>query len=207
MRLVPVEWQMLRWRDTPDETVVATRGRVEIRRVRACRLVQTCVNGDAAQSRDIGLRRLVSYLNGENRDAVVLAGSRPIIQQQIAARRWLIGVRLPMAWNDRAAPLPLMREVELLPVECETIAVVRMSGRPTFDRVAGGDMIVLDTISNSNWIATGAARIQFRAPNALLRITGGFEVAVPVVERTCDRGVASADFMRGVRSIAMGGRR
>jgi hypothetical protein len=205
MRLIPREWQMLRWRDTPNEMIVATHGRVEIRRVQACRVVQTCVEGDAAQARDIGLRRLVSYLNGENRDAIVLAGCRPIIQQQIAAHRWLISVRLPPAANDRPAPLPLAREVELLPVECETIAVVRMSGLPTFDRVAGGDMIVLDTIGNSNWIATGAARVQFRGPAALLRITGGFEVAVPVVERTCDRGVASADFMRGVRSTTMGG--
>jgi hypothetical protein len=186
-RLVPPEWQTLRWREMPGETIVATHGLVEIRRVPACRMVQTCAKGDAAQSRETGLRRLVSYLNGGNGDGVVLAAFRPITQQQIGARRWLISVGLREAGDGLRAPSPLARKVKVVPLACETIAVVRVSGLPTFDRVAGGDMIVLDAIANSNWVATGAVRIRLRVPGALLRVTGGFEVAVPVVERVRDR--------------------
>jgi hypothetical protein len=186
-RLIPAEWLMLRWRETPGETIVATHGLVEIRRMPTCRVVQTCAKGDAAQSRETGLRRLVSYLNGENRDAVALAGSRPIIQQQIGARRWLISVVLPATGDDQPAPSPLARKVKVVPLESETFAIVRVSGRPSLERIARGDMIVLDAIANSNWIAAGVARIRLHAPGALLRITGGFEVAVPVVKRMRDR--------------------
>lgn len=146
-------------------------------------MARTCVKGDAAQARETASRRLVRYLNGENRDAMALAGERPLIQQQLEPRRWLISIRLPSIDGARSAPAPLGPKVKVVAVEPEMLAVVRLSGRLNYASIAGGDALILDAIANTKWVAIDTARIRLHRPGLFGWFTGGFEVAVPVVSR------------------------
>jgi len=47
--------------------------------------VGTCVHGEPAQALQTALRRLTSYLNGDNRGGAILRAERPVIQQQLGA--------------------------------------------------------------------------------------------------------------------------
>jgi hypothetical protein len=182
-RLIPAEWGIWRWREVSDETVIASLGSVEIRQTAADWVAQTCVKGDAAQARETALRRLVKYTRGDNLGAVRLDAERPVIQQQLGPRRWRISVRLSNFDHARTAPAPLAPKVEVVARDPEILAVVRLTGRPSYDLVTGGDAIVLDAIANSEWVATGPARIRLCTPGPLPRFTGRFEVAVPVATR------------------------
>jgi hypothetical protein len=182
-RLIPAEWRALRWREATGETLVASYGTVEIRRTPGGCVARTCVKGDLAQARETALRRILKYMNGENRSAIALAGNRPVMQQQLEPRRWLISVRLTEIQTVGAAPTPLGPKVKVVELEPEMLAVVRVAGRPGRGSVSSGDAIILAAIANTKWVATGPATIRSRRPGSICWLTGGFEVAVPVVSR------------------------
>ena len=96
-RVIPANWLVPRWRAAPGETVIASRGSVEIRQIPAGCIVQTCVKGEPAQARETALRRIAKYTHGNNRSGTILDTVRPVMQQQQAPGRWLIGVRLAKA--------------------------------------------------------------------------------------------------------------
>jgi hypothetical protein len=179
-RLLPVEWLIPSWREAQAETVLTSLGAVEIRRTIAGCFVQTQVKGDAAQARETALHRLVRYLDGDNQAAVALDATRPVIQQQLGPRRWLISVRLATIDRPSNAPTPLAPELEVVAREAETVAVIEVAGRPTFGSATGGDEAVLEAIGNTQWIAAGAPRLRLSTPEAVLRFAGDFEIAVPV---------------------------
>ena len=156
--LLPVEWLIPRWREAQAETVLTSLGAVEIRHTIAGCFVQTQVKGDAAQAREIALHRLVRYLHGDNQAAVSLDATRPVIQQQLGPRRWLISVRLATVDHPSNAPVPLAPELEVVAREAKTLAVIEVAGRPTFGSITGGDEAVLEAIANTQWIAAGAPR-------------------------------------------------
>ena len=194
LRLLPIAWRIPRRRDASDELFIASLGSVEIRCMPAGCFVGTCVNGEPAQARETALKRLTNYLNGDNRGGVVLRAERPVIQQQLGPRLWRISVRLPMVPDDRIAPPPRAPKVKLWSVQTGWLAVVRMSGRPAYSAVAGGDAMVLDAIADTEWVATGAPRIRLHASGPMQWFTGGFEVAVPVAPRCHDEVHYNADF-------------
>lgn len=182
-RVIPANWLVPRWRAAPGETVIASRGSVEIRQIPAGCIVQTCVKGEPAQARETALRRLAKYTHGNNRSGTILDTVRPVMQQQQAPGRWLIGVRLAKAGDALTAPAPCVPKVKLVSRESEMLAVVRVPGRPTHGSVAGGDAIILNAIDSTGWIATGSPMIRLHARGPLRWFASGFEVAVPVAPR------------------------
>lgn len=183
LRVLPANWLIPRWRAAPGETVIASHGSVKIRQIPAGCIAQTCVKGDPAQARETALRRLAKYTHGYNRSGTVLDTVRPVMQQQQAPDRWLIGVRLAKVGDAFNAPAPCAPKVKLVSQEVETLAVVRVAGRPTYGSVTGGDAIILNTIDSTNWIATGSPMIRLHACGPLRWFFRGFEVAVPVASR------------------------
>jgi hypothetical protein len=179
-RLLPVEWLIPRWREAQAETVLTSLGGVEIRRTIAGCFVQTQVKGGAAQAREIALHSLVRYLDGDNQAAAALDAARPVIQQQLGPRRWLISVRLATVDHPSNAPAPVAPELEVVAREAETLAVIEVAGRPTFGSITAGDEAVLEAIAKTQWIAAGAPRLRLSTPEAVLRFVGDFEIAVPV---------------------------
>jgi hypothetical protein len=146
-------------------------------------VVQTCVKGEPAQARETALRRLAEYTHGNNRSGAVLGTVRPIMQQQQAPGRWLIGVRLTGAADALAASAPCVPKIKLVSRETETLAVVRVAGRPMHRSIASGDAIILNAVNDTGWIAIGSPMIRLHARGPLAWLARGFEVAVPVVAR------------------------
>jgi hypothetical protein len=181
--LVPFAWRFPPPRNATTETTIDAIGSVEIHRMQAGCFVGTCVNGEPVQALETGLKRLLRYLNGDNGDGVVLQAERPLIRQQLGPRRWRISVRLPAVPDALMAPAPHAPKVKLWTVQPEWLAVVRMTGRPTYDAVAGGDARLLDAITRSEWVATGAPMLRLHGSGPLQWLTGGFEVALPVLPR------------------------
>ena len=185
-RLVPAEWRIARQPAASGETIVASFGPVTIRRIPAGCFAVTCVNGEPAQARETAVRRLADYLNGNNRDAVRLDAERPVIQQQVGPRLWRISARLRTPGTAAEAPASRTPKVKLLSRDSTWLAIVRMTGQPTFGQVASGDTIVLDAITNTEWVATGAPMIRLHASGPVQWLAGGFEIAVPVAPRHRD---------------------
>ena len=154
--------------------------------------IGTCVNGEPAQALETALKRLTSYLNGDNRGAVVLQAERPVILQQVGPLRWRISVRLPMVPDTLIAPAPRAPKVKLWSVPPGCLAVVPISGRAGHSAVAGGDAMVLDAIANTEWVPTGAPMIRLHRSGPMQWFTGGFEVVVQVAPRCHDEEQSNA---------------
>ena len=183
LKVLPANWLVPRWRAVPGESVVASRGSVEIRQIPAGCVAQTCVKGEPAQARETALRRLAKYTHGNNRSSAILDTVRPVMQRQQAPGRWLIGVRLAKFDDTLTAPAPCEPKVKLISRAPEMLAVVRVAGRPAHGSVTAGDAIILNAIDGTDWIATGSPMIRLHARGPLPWLGSGFEVAVPVAPR------------------------
>jgi hypothetical protein len=188
LKVLPANWLVPRWRTAPGESVIAACGSVEIRQIPAGCVAQTCVKGEPAQARETALRRLAKYTHGNNRSGAILDTVRPVMQQQQAPGRWLIGVRLGKPGDPFAAPVPWEPKVKLLSRAPEMLAVVRVAGRPAHGSINAGDAIILNAIDGTDWIATGSPMIRLHARGPLPWRGSGFEVAVPVARR-CTQAV------------------
>jgi hypothetical protein len=186
LRVLRVGWRIPRRRGASAETVVASLGLVAIRDMPACCFVGTCVSGEPTRARETALRLLTDYLNGDNRGTVVLQAERPVIQQQIGPHRWRISVRLPTVADALIAPAPRAPKVKLWSAPPGWLAVVRISGRPVYHAMAGGDAMVLDAIAGTEWVATGGPMIRLHQSGPLQWFADGFEVVVPVAPRCRD---------------------
>jgi hypothetical protein len=93
--------------------MIASLGSVEIRKISAGCIAQTCVKGEQSQARETALRRLAKYTHGDNLSGTILGTVRPVTQQQQASGRWLIAIRLTEAGNVLAAPTPCAPKVQI----------------------------------------------------------------------------------------------
>jgi len=189
-RLILGEWLLAPWRGALHETIIASHCSVEIRQTAAACIAWTCVKGDLTQARATALRRLAKYTEGDNRGAVRVRVVRPVLQRQSGPHRWRVGVRLANVENIRAAPAPLAPKIEVVASKPETLAIVRMDGRPSHDLVSFGDAIILDAISDTEWVAIGPAMIRLYTRGLIPLFIGGFEIAVPVSARDTTRAIS-----------------
>lgn len=183
LKVLPANWLVPRWRAAPGESVIASRGSVEIRKIPAGCVAQTCVKGEPAKARETALRRLAKYTHGNNRSSAILDTARPVMQQEQAPGRWLIGVRLAKFGDTLNAPAPCEPKVKLISRASEILAVVRVAGRPARGSITAGGAIILNAIDGTDWIATGSPMIRLRGRRPLPWLGSGFEVAVPVARR------------------------
>jgi hypothetical protein len=193
-RLLNPNWLLFRASDTVDELIVAHHGPVEIRQTLSGWTLETRVKGDSDRARATALRRLGNYVNGRNRSRTRLRVARPLVQAEEAAGRWRIHIALPGMDNDFAAATKRSGKVRLRALEPETLAVIRVPGRPTKVAIQHAETAIRHAIAPTRWAATGGAMLRLHALPAVLPFLGRFEVAVPVAERT--HGSAMPDWMR-----------
>jgi hypothetical protein len=183
LKVLPANWLVPRWRAAPVESVIASRGSVEIRQIPAGCVAQTCVKGEPAKARETALRRLAKYTHGNNWSSAIFGTVRPVMQQEQAPGRWLIGVRLAKFGDTLTAPAPCEPKVKLISRAPEMLAVVRVAGRPAHGSINAGDAIILNAIDGTDWIATGSPMIRLHVRGPLQWLGSSFEVAVPVAPR------------------------
>jgi hypothetical protein len=179
-RLLPAWWKLLRQSTTLDEVVLATLGRIQVRRTRAGIIARTAVKGERGAALRTALERLADYSSGDNHQALPVPTSRPVVQRPDAPGRWLVQISLPSEYTQFSAPAPRNHKVRILAQPSETFATMRLSGRPNRPGIAKGEGAILAAIAGSGWAAAGTSVLRLHAPPGLLPWTGGFEVAVPV---------------------------
>jgi SOUL heme-binding protein len=181
-RLVPADRRLLRRSALPKEVVLATLGPVELRRTRAGFVARTAVKGEQDAALQTALRRLADYADGDNRAGLPMRTARPIVQLPGAPGTWLTRIGLPGVYVESAAPTPRSPKVRIMAQPSETLANIRLSGRPQPQSLARGEAAIRAAIAGNDWVVCGPALLRLHAPPGLLPWTGSFEVAVPVAE-------------------------
>jgi len=182
-KMLPADWQVLRWGKAANETIISCHGSVEIHRTSTGYAAQISVKGHLDAVCGTALRRLARYTSGDNRSGIKLDAVRPVLQQQDIPGRWLISVGLPTVHNALSAPEPSTTRVKIIHLESATLAIVRVAGPPSYQSVARGEEAILAAIAGPKWVAIGAATLRLHAPATILGFEISYEVAVPVFEQ------------------------
>jgi hypothetical protein len=182
-RLLNPDRQLFRSSETADELIVARHGPVEIRRTLAGWSLETCVKGEPDRARATALRRLGNFVDGKNRSGTRLRAVRPLVQIEESVDRWRIRITVPAMDGDFVATFWLNGRIRLRALDSETLAVIRLSGRPTQLAVRHAETAIRHVIAPTHWEATGGAMLRLHALPAVLPFLGRFEVALPVAER------------------------
>jgi hypothetical protein len=166
----------------PNETVLATLGPVELRRTRAGFVARTVVEGEHDAALQTALRRLADYTGGHNHPGLPVQAAKPAVQLPGAPGTWLVRIGLPGVYAASAAPMPRSGKVRIVAQPSETLAIIRLSGRPQPQVFARGEAAILAAIGGSLWVPSGPVMLRLHAPPGLLPWSSGFEVAIPVAE-------------------------
>ena len=161
---------------TMAEALVCRIGSVEIRRQPDLWSLETCVKGDVSAARDAGLLRLAANGAGQG----CLRTARPLMLTHEAANRWRLRVPLAAVDSRLIAAAPATGRVRLRAVPAETLAVMRVHGRPTPSTVADADACLRQILAQTAWITTGTAIVRLHAPPAILPWLSRSDVAVTV---------------------------
>jgi SOUL heme-binding protein len=186
-RMLPLDWHVFSWKPEARDTIIASLGPVEIRRVQRGCLAQTSVKGDMGLARGTALLRLEKYIGGDNRSAQQLAAERPLLQQHRAPGLWQVGVRLDGISSIAQAPTPCSRRVKLTQLEPSTWAVISRRGGLSEHAIERAECAIRDAIARTRWFATGPALVRIDNPT-ILPFTGSFEVALPVSRQAQSSG-------------------
>jgi hypothetical protein len=183
-RLINPSLLLLRSSELADEVVVARFGRVEIHQTLAGWSLETCVKGEPERARATGLRRLANYVVNRNRSEAGLRAARPVVQMPEAPNRWRVRIGLAGANAELLSDFARNGKVRLRAAASETLAVIRVPGRPTPLAMQHAETAIRLALAPTRWEAAGAAMLRLHAVPPVLPFLGRFEVAVPVTERT-----------------------
>lgn len=180
VKLLPPEWRLFWSSEAPNESIVARYGAVEIRHVPTGFAAETCVKGNPDSTRGTALRRLANYIGGANRAGRRLRSHRPVSQRQEAPGRWRARIALPDVTNELAAVVARNGKIRVRAVAPETLAVVRLPGKPSSESMARGETVIRAAIGDTLWLPIGSAMIRLHTTPRSRALGGWFEVALPV---------------------------
>lgn len=181
---------------TEEPHYVATKltDRVEIRQYGPRIAAETTVTADDERARNIGFRRLASYIFGANHrnesismtapvsqqagDAISMTA--PVAQSRNARGESTIRFFMPSKWTMETLPTPDDDNVTLVDVPAQTYAVLRFTGDRSPDAVAARTDELLDVIRDHDIEATGQAVAWFFDPPWTLPFLRRNEIALPV---------------------------
>ncbi len=187
---------LFRSNESADELIVARQGPVEVRQTLAGWSLETCVKGEQDQARATALRRLGNFVDGKNCSRTRLRVARPLVQTEESTGRWRIHVALPGVDADFVAASGRDGRVRLRALVSQTLAVIRVPGRPTPLAIMHAETAIRHAIAPTRWTPTGGAMLRLHTLPAVLPYLGRFEVGVPVAERA--QGSVTPDYVRQV---------
>lgn len=166
---------------------------VEIRCYGTRIAAQTEVGADDEAARSIGFRRLAGYIFGGNHSRTAIDMTAPVAQarptkiamtapvaQSAAAHGSVIRFFMPASWTMATLPEPDDKNVTLVEVPGETVAVVRFSGDRSPDAVDEHLKIVRKVLAASRYRAVGEPVAWFYDPPFTLPFRRRNEVVIPV---------------------------
>ena len=182
--------------EQPRYDVVARLERgVEVRRYGARLAAETTVaaaDGPAARGR--AFRTLAAYIFGDNRPRAKIAMTAPVeIGERIAMTapvttsgagdRLTMRFLMPASFTVATLPEPIDPRVRIVPVDEETLAVLRFSGSTGPAAIAARTAELVAVVDGSPWQATRPAFAQFYDPPWTVPFLRRNEVAIPVAPR------------------------
>ena len=190
--------------EQPQYVVERQIGNVQFRRYGPRITAQTMVSADdETAARNIGFRRLAGYIFGGNRSRTKIAMTAPVTQEPAVARdgqkiamtapvsqtagpdgAWVIRFFMPARWHLNTLPIPNDSTVELVPVEPETLAVLRFRGNWGPSAIASRTDELVRAVQSSDYRPTGAPVAWFYDPPWTVPLLRRNEVAVPVTPAT-----------------------
>jgi hypothetical protein len=181
--------------EEPKFTVAAKLGLVEVRQYNARIAAETVVTGDEMAARNAGFRRLASYIFGANHDHAKIAMTTPVAQDSTGSKiamtapvaqaqdgpgQFRIRFFMPSTYTLAMLPEPDDKDVKLVTVPPETLAVLQFSGTPTPDAVAARTGELVMALEGSAWRPAGAPVAWFFDPPWTVPGLRRNEVAIPV---------------------------
>jgi hypothetical protein len=184
--------------EEPAYTTEQVTSRVAIRHYGPRVAAQTTVTADQVAARSDGFRRLAGYIFGGNQAREKIAMTAPVAQQDGAARgekipmtapvsesatgkgEWLIRFFMPAGKPIHSLPQPDDREVQLVDVPAETVAVRRFSGSTSSRAVARETAQLRQTLKETGFEAIGVPAAWFYDPPWTLPLLRRNEIAIPV---------------------------
>jgi hypothetical protein len=183
--------------EEPRYAVVAAVGAVEIRHYAPRLAVEVELAGADGVPRDDAFRVLFRYIAGANAGAEKIAMTTPVavaprgekvamtvpVATQTDGSRLRMQFFLPARFTADTAPRPIDPRVRLVPIQEQTLAVLRFSGRGTEAALAERKAELLRGLAGSGWSAQGEPSALFYDAPFTLPFLRRNEVAVPVVPR------------------------
>jgi hypothetical protein len=107
--------------------VLEKSGDFEIRQYQPHVVATILLEGGFQKVGNEGFRRLVAYINGENRQREVIAMTAPVGQEKVEGK-WLITFVMPTSYTIQTLPEPLDSRIKLMEVPETLMAAVRYAG-------------------------------------------------------------------------------
>lgn len=133
--------------EEPKYQVVLAAEQFELRRYEPQVLVQTVVDGDYEEAQDEAFRRLFRYISGRNDKALEISMTAPVevsesvdslpeqlpFENEKTESGWKMSFVLPDQFTVATTPKPTDERVVLQQREARTVAVLRYSGRWSYE--------------------------------------------------------------------------
>ncbi len=191
--LTPAEAEMYNGNETPDYTVEATDGAVEIRSYPPHIAAEVTVAGDRDAAINAGFRVLAGYIFGGNEASAKVAMTTPVTQapsEKIAmtspvtqtgdGQRWTVQFMMPATYTLDTLPKPRDSRIRFVQTAPVRMAVLRFSGIPTTAILAARSQDLRDWAAARKVVLTGDPQFMFYDPPFRLPWNRRNEVAFAV---------------------------
>ncbi len=175
--LTPAEAEMYNGNETPDYTVEATDGAVEIRSYPPHIAAEVTVTGDRDAAINAGFRVLAGYIFGGNEASAKVAMTTPVTQapsEKIATtspvtqtgdgQRWTVQFMMPATYTLDTLPKPRDSRIRFVQAAPVRMAVLRFSGIPTTAILAARSQDLRDWAAARKVVLTGDPQFMFYDP-------------------------------------------
>lgn len=150
--------------EEPPYRKVAQLGPVEIRNYGPRLAAETMVGGGEIDARSAGFRRLAAYIFGANRSSAGISMTAPVAQAPDTSGSWSVRFFMPARYTSASLPEPLSRDVRIVTVPGQTVAVLRYSGVATKSAVRKATGRLFQALAGSGWDADGTPTAWFYDP-------------------------------------------
>jgi SOUL heme-binding protein len=181
--LIPNQWLVLGFSDAAEESSLARYGAVEVRQTEGGLFAQTRVKGEQDQALATALQRVGQFLCKNQRSELDVRLRRPLVQSEEAPDRWVVRMGLIGPQEGIVSPASRGGRVKVIFSAPETVATLRVAGRPTIGSVRRASARILGSLDTTPWMSTGEPSIRFQDALSMLPFLAHFEVAIPVFKR------------------------
>jgi hypothetical protein len=149
--------------------ILESEGDFELRLYAPSIVAETVIEGDFEEVGNEGFRRLVAYINGNNRKKQSISMTAPVTQeagsekismtapvsQERAGSSWRVTFLMPSKYTMETLPEPLDERIALKEVAGRSMAAIRYSGTWSRKRYEEKRALLMEWVRKRGWRALG----------------------------------------------------